>query len=372
MKTLAQLTAFVIKDIRQALRSRAIVAILIAYPFFTLFIVAHIFNFGLDNLNIATVDMDGSSISRRIVNGMENSDELTLAAACTSYDDAYELLWKGTVDCIVVIPPDFESSVAALDPQQIQVVLNAVNTTKGTLGSKYVSGNILTTLSHCLEEYGVSTSGTETISESYLYNPSSDYILFMVPTVLLTIAIALCTNLTGTSMSNEKNSGTLDLLNVSPMKKSTLVSAKILTCYLFSLLEMAVVLFIGKLAYGIPPMSAVFPIFIIYSLFMWGIAAFSVIVSNFTESTVQILLMVSLTTTILQMMSGAYTPVRSMPRWLQAINCANPAQYLISSLRSVYLKGARLSDLTLHISVLLASAAILWSTAILTYKKRSL
>lgn len=211
---------------------------------------------------------------------------------------------------------------------------------KGILGTKMVQTSILTTVAKYFKQQGIEVqSGNEVIHEMNLYNPTMDYLLFMVSVALLSIAFAICSNVSINSMINEEVCGISELMNVSPMRPWALVTAKILSCYIAGLIAMVIALIISYLAFGMPNVESIGLIFIIYSLYILGVPAFAIFINNLTSNPMQAFIIIISLLMISQYMSGFLTPPESMVEWMQHLNIINPAHYLVVALRSVYMKG---------------------------------
>ena len=370
-KSIISISAVIEKELRQLFRNKLLVALLILYPVIAVLVITRIWNFDVNNVNVVVVDADHSALSTMLTDGLARSGKVTLHERCTTYDEAFDMMEKGNIDCIVLFPKGLESSYYSSNRQKVQLSVKTVEVTKGILGTKLIQASILSSVSRYFERQGIDIKPQEeVIQEINLYNPTMNYLLFMVSVALLTVAYAICSNVSASSMLNEEISGITELMNVSPMRPYALVIAKILSCYIAGLLAMVVSLVCSYFAYGIPEIQSLGLIFIVYSLYILGVPAFAVFVNNLTSNPMQAFLIITAFLMISQYMSGFITPSESMVEWMQKLNVINPAHYLVVALRSVYMKGAGFVDIMRPIGVMTVQCGVLWALAICTFKKR--
>lgn len=362
--------AIVEKELKQLFRNKLLVALMIFIPIFAVLILTRVYSFELKNVNVAVVDADRSTLSARLTDGLDRSGNVTLSERFTTYDEAFDLMEKGNIDCIVLFPKGLESSYYSSNRQKVQLSVKAVDVTKGILGTKLVQTSILSAVSRYFRHQGIDFQPEEeVIREINLYNPTMDYTLFMVSVALLSIAFVVCCNTSVSSMFNEELSGITELMNVSPMRPFALVMARILSCYIAGLVSMVVGLACSYFVYGIPEIQSFGLIFIIYSLYILGVPAFAVCVNNLTSNPMQAFLIITAFLMISQYMSGFLTPSESMVEWIQKLNIINPAHYLVVALRSIYMKRAGLTDLLRPLAVMAVQCGVLWILAICTFRK---
>lgn len=371
MNSLIGISAIVVKELKQLLRSRVLMAVIIFYPFFAALIIPRVYCFDLKNVNVAIVDYDHSVLSRMLAQNLTFSDKITFSGIYGTYDEAFEILEKGDVDCIVMVPNGLESSYLSGNAEKIQLSVKAVDITKGILGNKLIKASFLSTVSKYFAKQGMTIHpNSEYISEINLYNPTMDYLLYMIPVILLAVAFAVCSNVSVNSMINETASGIAEIMNVCPLKPWALVLSKIISCYVAGLAAMVVSLTISYVAYGSPEVGYLWPIFIVFSLYLLGLPAFSQFIGNISPSSMTAFLIIVIIMTLSQYMSGSLTPSESMEEWMQKLNILNPAHYLVVALRAIYMKGATLMDLQRPLLIMTIQCGVLWALAVCTFKKR--
>lgn len=370
MKSLIGIVSIIEKELKQLFRNKLLVALIVFDPIFIVLIVTRIYCFDLKNVNVALVDSDNSALSCMLAESVDCSDKLTLSGIYATYDEAYMRLENGDVDCIAVFPKGFEGSVLSGEAKKIQLSVKAVDITKGILGTKIVKSSFLSAISKYFKHQGIEVHPeSDYISEANLFNPTMDYLLFMIPVALLAAGIFICSNVTVNSMTSEKASGVVELMNVCPQKPWVLILAKVISCYLIGLIVMGIVLLSSYIFFGLPQVQSMGLVFIFFSIYLLGLPAFAFFIGNITTNPTQAFFFIVATLTIASYMAGYVTPAESMDEWIQKLNIINPSYYLVVALRSIYLKGAELKDLLHPLAVMTIQCGVLWTLAICTFKK---
>ena len=368
-----QITALFTKDVIQVVRNRKILVLLLFYPVFSALIVPHVINFNSDIANVAYVDNDNSDLSSSITEALHCMDGDAEAVRCNTYGQALFLLEEARVDCILEIPAGYEKTLISTGKlPELSLSVNAVEPVRALLGGRRVLGVIGNAISEKIGQKGVTVSASRSyITESHYYNASLDYLLYMLPVVLISVALYLCTNVTGTSISNEMEGGGMDIINSSPVSRTVFVSSKIFTCFLLGLGEMFYTMFLLQFAHNMVPSGSVLLVLSAFSLFVLGLSATVILIGNLTANGTLTLLLSYMYTTTIQLMSGFFTPVENMHESLQYLSYLNPCRHLVEILRNVYLKSSTLSDLHSQFLWLTGLTAVACLLSVVTYRKRS-
>ena len=227
---------------------------------------------------------------------------------------------------------------------ELDLKANGVNATKGMLGAQYATQSIAHTLTQWHEEQGIGqplpASGTIN-----LYNPTLNFRNYMIPALMVVLLIIICGFLPALNLVSEKETGTIEAMNVTPVGRLEFVLSKLIPYWLVGILVVTVGMLIGWLVYGLVPegnVALVYLATILFSLVMSGLGVF---IANQSATILQSIFVMFAFIVVFQLMSGLFTPIASMPRWAQCITYAIPPRYFIEIMRSVYLKGATLADL---------------------------
>ncbi|MBQ2702591.1 MAG: ABC transporter permease [Alistipes sp.] len=356
------------KEFLQIKRNSFLPKLIIAFPIMIMLLMPLIMTMDVKNVNVAVVDLDRSTTSRRIASHIEASEYLTLATA--EYPLAMEALEQGEVDVILQIPDHFERDMMGGTAEKISITANAVNATKGGMGMQYVVQTIARTLAELRgEKSPVGVSELVTIENRY--NPTLNYRHYMIPGLMIILFILICGFLPALSIVGEKESGTIEQINVTPVSRLTFTLSKLLPYWLIGLFVLTVAMAVAWLVYGLIPVGSVGLIYLGAILFIFVISGFSLTIANFSDTMQQTMFVMFFFIMIFMLMSGLLTPVDSMPEWAQRFTLILPPRYFVEILRSVYLKGTTFVDMWYNFAALGCFALIFNVLATITYKKQA-
>lgn len=364
------LKALLRKEFLLMRRNPFVPRVIVMLPLMVMLVIPLVANMDVRHVVIAIADYDHSQLSRRMAADISASEWLSTAPACSSHEQALAMVENGSADVALSIPSDFAKGLAAGNPPDLLIEANGVNSTKGTLGARYASAAIMMTLRNWQ-----SSSGTplppSTVSVLNLYNPTLNFRNFMIPALIVMLIIIICGFLPVMSLVSEKESGTLEAINVTPVGKATFVLSKLIPYWIAGLLVVAVGMVVGWLVYGLAPAGSIGAILLAAVLFVLVMSGLGLIIANKSATILQSILVMFAIIMVFQLMSGLFTPISSMPGWAQVITYGVPPRYFIEIMRAVYLKGTPMADLGLQYGALALMALALCGLAAITYKKRS-
>lgn len=358
------------KEISLMKRSPLIPRIIIAMPILVMLIIPLVATFDVKNIDVAVVDNDHSELSRRIAADIDASEYLSITGCYFRYDEALAAVENGTADVILTIPQNYLKDLANGKMPKLDLKANGVNVTKGTLGAQYAAASATGTLRQWQNEQGSATLPA-TASIINRYNPTLDFRNYMIPALMVILIIIICGFLPTLNLVNEKEAGTIEAMNVTPVGKFVFVLSKLIPYWIVGLLVVTVGMIIGWAVYGLVPEGNIFLIYLATLLFSLVMSGLGVFVANKSTTILQSIFMIFAFIIIFQLMSGLFTPIASMPQWAQYITYAIPPRYFIEIMRAVYLKGASMADLWQQYAALLGFATLLSIIAAITYKKRA-
>ena len=330
-------------------------------------------NFEIKNMNLSIVDNDRSPYSTRLVQKVEASEYFHLIDVSNNYQEAMQCIEKGDADLILEIPPHFERDLLKTGVAKVLVSANTVNGTKGTLGSSYLSNivNAYATEIRISHSGSISPSPVIKIDTQGRFNLYLDYKVFMVPALMAQLLMMLCGFLPALNIVSEKEFGTIEQINVTPVSKFTFILAKLIPYWVAGMLILTISIILAWLVYGLVPAGHLWLLHFFALLFIIVISGMGLVVSNYSRTMQQAMFVMFFFVIIIMLMSGLFTPINSMPEWAQAITIANPLKYFIQVTRMVYLKGSGFDDLIMQFIALLFMAIMLNGWAVFSYKKNS-
>jgi ABC-2 type transport system permease protein len=330
-------------------------------------------NFDVKNINLSIIDNDKSSFSQNLIQKVQSSGYFRISDISGTYNQAIKSVEADESDVILEIPGNFESGLIRDQKADLMISANAVNGNKGGLGSAYLLNIINDYNSEIRIRYlktvdKVSIPAMELVP-LYRYNPTLKYEVFMVPALLVMILAMICGFLPALNIVAEKQSGTIEQMNVTPVKKWIFILSKLIPYWLIGYIVLTISMGIALFYWGLEPSGSLLTIYLFASLFIVAFSGFGLVISNYATTVQQAILMMFFFMLTFIFMSGLYTPVENMPDWAQMISNISPLKYIMSVFRLVYLKGSSLEDLQKPFIALLSFAMFFYSWAILSYKK---
>jgi ABC-2 type transport system permease protein len=193
----------------------------------------------------------------------------------------------------------------------------------------------------------------------------------MVPGILVMLITIIGSNFAALNIVKEKELGTIEQINVSPIGKIYFILGKLIPFWVLSLVVLTAGLIIARIAYGIIPLGHYLTIYIFSAIYLLAILGLGLLMSTYAQTQQQSFLVAFFVIMIFNLMSGLFTPIESMPHWAQVITWFNPVTYFIEVMRMVILKGSGLVDIKNQIFAVLCFAVFFNGWAILNYSKRS-
>ncbi len=366
---LRTLLVLVEKEFRQIFRNPFIPRLIVLFPFLVVLIIPLVATMDVRHVGVSVVDEDHSSLSARIAADIAASEHFTLSAPGQTFSEAFSRLEQGEADVIVEIPRDFERKLSSATPPRIAVSANAVNSTKGTIGMQYV----MQTIGHTLKGFAAERAPaqmSELVTLQHRYNPTLNYRFFMIPALMTMIIIILCGFLPALNIVIEKENGTIEQINVTPLSRLTFTLGKLIPFWLMGLFVLTLAIFIARLVYGLWPVGSLGLVYFAAILLIFAISGFGVAIANRSATMQQTMFVMFFFVILFILLSGLMTPIESMPLWAQKLTYCLPPRYFIEVMRSVYLKGTTFLELWPNYAALAAIALLFNLLAALTYKKQ--
>lgn len=356
------------KEFLQIFRNRSMLPLIFMMPVIQLIILGNAATFELKNINLQIVDEDLSPSSRRLGEKFNHSPFFNVSAYSLDRKQCEEALTSGAADAYIIIPSGFEKESINGESTKIQLVINSINSSAAGLISAYCN--------NIIREFGQNTKidlkqnfSTINITYSYWYNPEMKYPSFMVPGILTLLVTLIGLFLSSMNIVREKEIGTIEQINITPIKKYQFITGKLTPFWIIAQLELALGLFIGWVIYRIPLEGSLLLLFAFSGLYLIVILSLGLLVSTVNNTQQQAMFVAWFFMVLFIIMSGLFTPVDSMPFWAQKLNTINPIKYFIEFIRMVLLKGSGFKETAHLFRAMTIFAIILLPISIWKYKK---
>ena len=363
------------KEFKLIKRNRVLPVIIFIMPVVFLLLLPFAADFEIKNIRLAVVDNDHSTYSKRFIEKIGSSNYYQIVASESSYNGAMaNQIESGKADAILEIPQHFERDLMRQKMARMLISANAVDGMKGMMGSTYLASIAMDFSKNISLELAAFNDGapqqTITISNKAIFNPMMNYKAYMVPAIMMMLIVLMCGAMPAVNIVMEKETGTIEQMNVTPIKKFYFILAKIIPFWVIGFIVLTIGFIIAYLVYGLVPVGSLGTIYLAAAVFILTMTGIGLVVSNKSDTMQQAMMIAMFFLIIFILMSGLLTPIASMPHWAQGLTYANPLRYFAEIMRFVYLKGCTVSDILPQLGSLLAFAvgANLW--AVISYKKR--
>ncbi|MCD7720691.1 MAG: ABC transporter permease [Prevotellaceae bacterium] len=359
-----------LKELLQLRRNSFLPRLILLFPVMIMCVMPWVMDMEVRNVGLAIVDNDHSLLSRRLIQRVSASSYFRTPSLLPSYEEALRWVEADKADVILEIPQHYERYFGRGSVPTVFVAANAVNGTKGSLGSSYVTQIVALNLSASLKR-PVRQAEAVSFSPLSLYNSHLDYKRYMIPALMSILVMMMCGFLPALNIVGEKESGTIEQINVTPVGKLQFILAKLIPYWCIGALVLSVCLLLSWLLYGITPQGSVGLVYLLSMLLALVFSGLGLAVSNYSDTMQQAILVMWFFVVCMMLLSGLFTPISSMPPWAQAMTRAIPTRYYIDAIRTVFLRGGTLADILPQTLALLCFALAFCLWAVLSYRKKS-
>ena len=368
-------------EVLHVLRDRATLAQVLVLPIVQMLILSNAATFQVTNTPTYVVDLDRSSMSRGLVTRFRASGHFLVEAQSESLDLANDALLRGDATMVLTIPRDFETSLVRTGVAPIQLSVNAEKGSAAGIVQAYASSIAAAYASELATSRGAGSAGVELpprrgasridVETRSWYNPALNYKHYMVPGILVALVTLIGTLLSAQNIAREKELGTLEQLNVTPMTRGQFIAAKLLPFWTLGMLDLAIGLTVAALVFGVPMRGSLVLLFGAAGIYLVAALAIGLWISSVVETQQQAMFVTFFVMNVYLLMSGLFTPIDSMAPWVQTVSLVNPVRHFVTISRAILMKGAGPADIARPLLALVAFGAVTLALAIRQYTKRT-
>jgi len=319
-------------------------------------------------------------MSRGLVSRFAASGYFRIEGQSASPDLANEALLRGDVTMVLTIPHDFESSLVTAGTAPVQLAVNAEKGSAAGIVQAYASRVISAYASELPPAFargggpwrgGPPGRAAIDVRTRNWYNATLNYKHYMVPGILVALVTLIGTLLTAQNIAREKELGTLEQLNVTPITRGQFIAAKLLPFWVLGLIDLSIGLLVARFVFGVPMRGSLLLLFGSAAIYLVTALAIGLWISTLVETQQQAMFVTFFVMNVYLLMSGLFTPIDSMAPWVQAISQANPVRHFVTISRAVLVKGAGLREIAQPLLTLTAFGVVSLALAIRQYSKRT-
>lgn len=362
------------KEFKQIFRNKALLPLLFVVPIMQLLILPLAADYEVKNINMTIVDHDHSTYSQKLISKITASGYFKLTNYATGFNEAFDDIEDDRSDLILEIPRGFERNLIREDEQQLYIAVNAINGVKANLGGAYLNSIIADYNADVRVEWiqmpKFNLFPTIEIISSNWFNPTMNYRFYMVPGILALLVTMIGAYMCALNIVKEKEVGTIEQINVTPIKKYQFILGKLLPFWFIGILVFSMGLFgIGWLVYGIVPIGNLLLLYAYLAVYLIAVLGLGLLISTYAETQQQAMSIAFFFMMVFILMSGLFTPIDSMPQWAYVMTQFSPITYFIEVMRMIVLKGSEFSNVKIHFLIMIGFAVFLNGWAIYNYRK---
>jgi ABC-2 type transport system permease protein len=370
-------------EVLHIVRDRATLAQVLVVPILQLLVLSNAATFEILNTPVYIVDLDHTDASRGLVTRFRASGHFQIVGQSGSLDRANELLLRGDVTLVLAIPHDFEASIVRTGSALVQLDVNAEKGSAAGIVQSYATSILRAYASEIGRQMQPAARRVATteppargvpVIETTLrgwYNPTLNYQHYMVPGILVALVTIIGTLLSAQNIAREKELGTIEQLNVTPITRGEFIAAKLLPLWMLGLVDLAIGLTVGRLVFGIPMQGSLFLLFGAAAVYLVVALGIGLWISTVVETQQQAMFVTFFIVNVYLLMSGLFTPIDSMAPWVQTVSLLNPVRHFVTIARAVLVKGAGPAEIARPLVSLAVYAAVVLTVAVRQYSKRT-
>lgn len=372
-------------EVLHVVRDKATLAQVIMLPIVQLLILANAATFTIRDTPAYVVDQDHTPTSRGLIQRFTASGYFRIAGSSGSLDLANKALLRDDASMVVVIPPDFETSLMRSGQADVQLSVNAEKGSAAGIVQAYAS-DILASYSRELSAgmrpgratvvkvgSAIPLAGVVSIEGRVRswYNASLNYKHYMVPGILVSLVTLISTMLAAQNIAREKELGTLEQLNATPITRGQFITAKLLPFWVLAMADLAIGLAIAVFVFRVPVLGSLPLLFAVAGVYLVVTLGIGLLISTHVDTQQQAMFVTFFIMMVYLLMSGLFTPVDSMPHWVQVASEFNPVRHFVSIARAILLKGAGPAEVARPFAILGVFAVVTLWLAVRMYRKRT-
>lgn len=363
-----QFISFVRKEFFHIFRDRRTMLILLGMPVVQIILFGFAITTEVKNVRVAVLDPSNDVLTRRIIDRIDAGEYFTVTRRLHSPQEVENVFRKGEVDMALVFSERFADHLYTGDAC-VQLISDATDPNTATMQAGYAT-NIINDVRQEMLPPGVHAA-TIVPQVKMLYNPQMKSAYNFVPGVMGLILMLICAMMTSISIVREKETGTMEVLLVSPVRPLFIILAKAVPYFVLSFVNLVTILLLSVYLLDVPVAGSLFWLVVVSLLFIFVSLSLGLLISTVTRTQVAAMLVSGLMLMMPTMLlSGMIFPIESMPALLQGLSTVIPARWYIQAVRKLMIEGVGVSFVLTEIGVLAVMATVLITVSFKNFKSR--
>jgi len=359
------------KEFLQISRNKFLSRAIILIPIIQMLVLVYAATFEMKNIKICFVDQDKSTSSVSLIEKFSASPFFKIEGLTDNIEEAKEKIARNEADVVCLIPPKFSHDLTTLKSANIQILLNSINASTAQLSLGYCNAVIMSFSGEIIPHQVMVGNIPPSIAvrTRHWYNPDLNYKIYMAPGILVILVTVIGWLMAGMNLVSEKETGTIEQLNVTPIKKYEFILGKLIPFLIIGLIDLAFGMAIAHFLFKMPIEGSLLTLFVFAAIYLVAVLGIGLLISTVSNTQQQVLFVSFFFVMVFILMSGLFTAVENMPGWGQKLDLINPAAYFIRVIRMVLLKGSGFADISKELISISVYAVIINALAIWRYRK---
>lgn len=363
------------KEFKHLFRDIRMLSILLLFPVFLLVVFGYAVNFDVKNIKLAIYDQNNTELSREFYNSLISSNYFKISHFIKSDNDVKDVLDKKIAQCVLIIPKNFSQKFYSKENVKVQFLTDGVDGNTAKIIQNYVNGATANFNSqktnYILSQKGLKSYIPFDFHPIFWFNKDLQTTRFLIPGLIAMILVIVAVVSVSLSLVREKERGTIEQINVSPINIIELLLGKTFPYIIVALFNAIFILIFGYLLFNVEIKGDYFLLAFTTIIFLFTSTSIGIFISTISDSqqiAFTIATMVSLLPSVI--LSGFIFPIESMPPFIQIITNITPAKFFIKILRAIILRGVGIEAIWDQILYLLIFAGILLFLSSKIYLKK--
>ena len=354
------------KEFLQLFKDKPMLGVIFIMPVIQLFILGFAITTDIKNVALEIQDQDRSETSRELIRSILESGRFILVPDPGRIQDIRNDLFRSKASIAVIIPNGFQKSLSTPDPSRLQLLVDGVDSNTALVAAGYTRRIVTQFFLNVLHQ-----PIPVNVKILSFYNPSLESKFNIIPGIIAFLLTIVTMLLTALGLVREKEIGTLEQLNVTPIKPWQLIAGKLFPFVIVGTVEFFFSLMVAMLIFRIPMVGSIIPLAVMMLVYLLTTLGLGLFVSTITSTQQQAVFVAWYILVMSILMSGFMFPISNMPELLQKITYLIPLRYFITAIRNILLKGAELSDLMFELKILGMMGTFILGAAVLNFRKRT-
>lgn len=371
-----QYRAVVVKEVRQTARDRRVMALITLAPLMQLFLLGFAVNFDVRHVPTVVVDRDKTAESRDYARSQLAGDTLDLKAEVSDELAAEEALERGEASVALIFPRDFQKDLLRGEGAQVQALVDGSDPTRSSVAANAVAQYAVLRAMQMAQAKAQAQGETPPRSPvelvpRVLYNPELSTSVYVVPGIAAMLLLIVTTVIMAMGLSRERETGTLEQLQVTPLRPGILMAGKVTPFLLIGLVDVGLALSVGAWVFKVPLRGSLTLVAVATLFYLLSTLGVGLLIATVSRTQQQAFVGGFLFVLPAVLLSGVMSPIRAMPDWLAWLTYLNPVRYYVEVLRGALLKEAGLGDLWRQVLALAVFGFMMMAVASRRFQKTS-